>query len=336
MGIYLVTGGAGFIGSNIVETLLGRNCNVRILDNFSTGKKENIERIIKRHSLTLDRDYVFIKGTDKHLPVERELRLIVIEGDIRDIDACKKAVSGVSYVLHQGALPSVPRSIADPMTTNVVNINGTLNMLISSRDAGVRRFVFASSSSVYGDTPTLPKVETMPTSPLSPYALSKLTGEIYTTLFHRIYGLSTVALRYFNVYGQGQDPTSQYAAVIPKFITAVLAGKGPTIYGDGEQSRDFTYIEDCVEANILSCTETGVSGAVMNIACGRRTTLNDLFKKICDLVEADVKAEYTDARPGDVKHSLADIRRAMELLRYSPKYTIDEGLKKTIEWFKGK
>lgn len=331
---YLVTGGAGFIGSNIVDALIGRNCTVRVLDNFSTGKKENIERVIKRHSLKHGKDYAFIKSEDPQPGLEKDLRLAVIEGDIRDAGACRKAVAGVSYVLHQGALPSVPRSIADPLTTNEVNINGTLNMLIASRDAGVRRFVFASSSSVYGDTPTLPKVETMPPLPLSPYAVSKLTGEIYTTLFYRLYGLSTISLRYFNVFGPGQDPASQYAAVIPKFITMILDRKSPAIYGDGEQSRDFTYVEDCVEANLLSCAAADVSGAVLNIACGRRTTLNELFKKICALTGADVRAIYSDPRHGDVKHSLADIRRSMDLLGYSPKYTIDEGLKKTIDWFK--
>ena len=244
------------------------------------------------------------------------------------------AVSGVSYVLHQGAIPSVPRSISDPVTTNEANIKGTLNMLVASRDECVKRFVFASSSSVYGDTPTLPKVETMPASPLSPYALSKLTGEIYSSLFYRLYGLSTVSLRYFNVFGPGQDPTSQYAAVIPRFITALLAGKAPTIYGDGEQSRDFTYVEDCVMANLLACNAEGASGKVFNIACGRMTTVNELFQKMRDIAGASVEPEYVDARPGDVKHSLADIAMAREALKYDPKFNIDEGIEITVEWFK--
>ena len=325
----LVTGGAGFIGSNIVETLLGRNCNVRILDNFSTGKKENIERIIKRHSLTLDRDYVFIKGTDRYLPVERELRLIVIEGDIRDIDACKKAVSGVSYVLHQGALPSVPRSIADPMTTNEVNIKGTLNMLIASRDAGVRRFVFASSSSVYGDTPTLPKVETMPTSPLSPYALSKLTGEIYTTLFHRIYGLSTVSLRYFNVYGPGQDPDGPYALVVGKFLKMKKEGRPLTITSDGKQTRDFTHVYDVVRANLLAAISTKVGkGEVINIGAGREQTVN----RLAELMGGPV--EYIPARLG-ARFFRADIQKAKKLLSWQPEVLFEDGVAELLESLKG-
>lgn len=329
-----MTGGAGFIGSNIADTLLSRNCSVRILDNFSTGKRGNIDRVIKRHSLTADHDYVFMRGNEVQGMRDRDVRLTIIEGDLRDIDTCKMAVSGVSYVLHQGALPSVPRSIADPFTTNEVNIRGTLNMLLASRDEGVRRFVFASSSSVYGDTPTLPKVETMNPCPLSPYALSKLTGEFYSMLFCKLYGLSTVSLRYFNVFGPGQDPTSQYAAVIPKFIVSLIAGKAPIIYGDGEQSRDFTYIEDCVEANLLSCKAEDVSGRFFNIACGRRTTLNELLMKIRNIGSIPGEPEYAEARAGDVKHSLADITRAQEALKYSPKYTMDEGLEKTVEWFR--
>lgn len=330
---YLVTGGAGFIGSNIVDTLLSRNCPVRILDNFSTGKRENLDRVIKRHSLTPDHDYTFVRGTDTQQLADGDVRLTIIEGDLRDADTCRKAASGISYVLHQGALPSVPRSIADPYTTNEVNIKGTLNMLIAARDEGVKRFVFASSSSVYGDTPTLPKVETMTPNPLSPYALSKLTGELYSILFYRLYGFSTVSLRYFNVFGPGQDPTSQYAAVIPRFITSLLTDRAPIIYGDGEQSRDFTYVEDCVEANLLSCKAEGVFGGIFNIACGRRATINELFKKIRAIVDASCEPEYIEARPGDVRHSLADIRMAQEALKYSPKYTLDEGLKKTVEWF---
>ncbi len=334
MNKYLVTGGAGFIGSNIVKILLSRNCQVRILDNFSTGKRANIDKIIKHHSLTPDRDYIFLKSSDTHRLIDKDVLLTVIEGDLRDIDACRMAVSGVSYVLHQGAIPSVPRSISDPITTNEANIKGTLNMLISARDEGIKRFVFASSSSVYGDTPTLPKVETMPPSPLSPYALSKLTGEFYSVLFSKLYGLSTVCLRYFNIFGPGQDPTSQYAAVIPKFITASLACKAPTIYGDGEQSRDFTYVEDCVEANLLSCKAEDVSGRVFNIACGKRTTINDLFRKIRDMIGVSIEPEYVEARSGDVRHSLADVNMAQELLKYSPTHNIDEGLKETVEWFR--
>lgn len=334
MDTYLVTGGAGFIGSNIADTLLSRNCHVRILDNFSTGKRANIDSLIKCHSLNPGRDYIFLKSDETHRLSGGNIRLAVIEGDLRDIDTCRMAVTGVSYVLHQGAIPSVPRSISDPVTTNEANIKGTLNILIASRDECVKRFVFASSSSVYGDTPTLPKVETMPTTPLSPYALSKLTGEIYSLLFYRLYGLNTVSLRYFNIFGPGQDPASQYAAVIPRFITALLAGKAPTIYGDGEQSRDFTYVEDCVMANLLSCTAEGASGKVFNIACGSRITINELFKKIRDIAGSSIEPEYVEARPGDVKNSLADIGIARETLKYDPKFNIDEGLKVTVEWFK--
>ncbi len=334
METYLVTGGAGFIGSNIVDTLLSQNHHVRILDNFSTGKKANIERVVKHHALVPERDYLYVTSSELRIRPERIPRLYIIDGDLREHDTCWRAVSGVTYVLHQGAVPSVPRSISDPVTTNDVNIRGTLNMLIAARDEGVKRLVLASSSSVYGDTPTLPKVETMPQSPLSPYALSKLTAEYYAVLFNRLYGLSTVSLRYFNVFGPGQDPTSQYAAVIPKFITALLNGNPPTIYGDGEQSRDFTFIEDCVSANILACKADGASGRVLNIACGFRTSLNELFNKISRITGTSIKPVYEAARPGDVKHSLADITQAKDILKYSPAYSIDDGLKKTIEWFR--
>ncbi len=334
METYLVTGGAGFIGSNIVKTLLEQGHSVRILDNFSTGKKANIERVISHHSLVPERDYIYSSSSDMRIRRDSYPRLLVIDGDLRDSDTCWRAVSGVTYVLHQGAIPSVPRSISDPVATNDTNIRGTLNMLIAARDEGVKRFVFASSSSVYGDTPTLPKVETMPPLPLSPYALSKLTGEYYAVLFYKLYGLSTVSLRYFNVFGPGQDPLSQYAAVIPRFITALLNGNPPAIYGDGEQSRDFTFIEDCVAANLSACRAEGASGRVFNIACGVRTTLNELFKKIRDITKTHIEPVYEASRPGDVKHSLADINQAKDILNYSPVFTIDNGLKKTIEWFK--
>lgn len=334
METYLVTGGAGFIGSNIVDKLLSQNHNVRILDNFSTGKKANIERVVRNHSLVPERDYLFATSSELRIRPDRYPRLFIIDGDLREPDTCWRAVSGVTYVLHQGAVPSVPRSISDPVTTNDVNIRGTLNMLIAARDEGVKRVVLASSSSVYGDTPTLPKIETMPPSPLSPYALSKLTAEFYAVLFNRLYGLSTVSLRYFNVFGPGQDPLSQYAAVIPKFITASLNNNPPAIYGDGEQSRDFTFVEDCVSANILACKAERASGAVMNIACGFRTTLNELFSKICKVTGASVEPLYEAARPGDVKHSLADISIAKDILKYQPAYSLDDGLKITVEWFR--
>jgi len=310
--IYLVTGGAGFIGSNIVEVLLNRNHRVRILDNFSTGKRSNLDEAIRG----------------------RDSLVEIIEGDIRELKTCQEAVSGVSFVLHQAALPSVPRSVKDPLTTNDVNIRGTLNMLIASRDEGVGRFVFASSSSVYGDTPVLPKVETMSPNPLSPYALSKLAGELYARIFYNLYRLPTVCLRYFNIHGPRQDPESQYAAVIPKFISAVISGESPTIFGDGEQTRDFTYVEDCVEANLRACRAQDAPGRVFNIACGRRITINELFKRIRDIVGSDVEAIHGDKRPGDIRDSLATIRQAQNILGYSPAYDIEAGLRKSIEWFR--
>lgn len=333
MDTYLVTGGAGFIGSNIVNTLLAMNEQVLVLDNFSTGRWENIERVIKNNGLIRDRDLFIIKGDDKRPSLEK-IRLLMIEGDLRDFNTCKMAVEGVSYVIHQGALPSVPRSVADPLTTNDVNIKGTLNMLIAARDKKVKRFVFASSSSVYGDTPVLPKIETMSTNPLSPYALSKLAGECYASLFYRLYDLSTVSLRYFNIFGPSQDPASQYAAVVPRFITAILNGKQPGIYGDGEQSRDFTFVEDCVRANILACKADNVSGEVFNIAGGKQTTINELFRKIRNIVGVNIEPAYLSPRPGDVKHSLADITKAKRLLHYQPAFDLDKGLGRTIEWFK--
>ncbi len=242
MSLYLVTGGAGFIGSNIVERLVRQGERVRVLDNLSTGKRENL-----------------VSWLD---------RLELIEGDIRDVETVHGAMAGVDYVLHQAALPSVPRSVADPLASHQVNATGTLNVLPAARDAGVKRLVYASSSSVYGDSPTLPKQEEMPTNPISPYAVSKLAGENYCRVFFRVYGLETVCLRYFNVFGPRQDPTSQYAAVIPRFITAMLDGRRPVIYGDGRQSRDFTYIENVVEANLLACQAKDVAGEVLNIACG--------------------------------------------------------------------
>src|SRR3989337_1999387 len=315
---YLVTVGAGFIGHNIVDKLLSQKHNVRILDNFSSGKKANIERVIRNHSLVPERDFLFVSSSELRIRPDKYPRLFVIDGDLREPDTCWRSVSGVTYVVHQGAVPSVPRSITDPVTTNDVNIRGTLNILIAGRGEGVRRLVLASSSSVYGDTPTLPKVETMPPSPLSPYALSKLTAEYYAVLFNKLYGLSTVSLRYFNVFGPGQDPQSQYAAVIPRFITALLNGNPPAIFGDGEQSRDFTYIEDCVSANLLACNAEGASGRVMNVACGFRTTLNDLFKKICKITGGSIEPVYEASRPGDVKHSLADISLAQNLTGPQP------------------
>jgi len=307
MATYLVTGGAGFIGSHIAERLVERGDSVVVLDNLSTGKVENLAGC---------RD-----------------RITFIEGDLRDLDTVKGACRGVDYVLHQGALASVPRSIADPIASNEVNLNGTLNVLAAAREARVRRVVYAASSSVYGDTPTLPKQEDMPADPLSPYAVSKYAGELYCQAFVRLYGIETVVLRYFNVFGPRQDPTSQYAAVIPLFISALQRGEAPRVFGDGEQSRDFTYVANVVEANLLACQAPDASGRVINIACGERITINDLIRALQQLLKVDTDPVYDQPRPGDVKHSVADITRARELLGYETVVAFEEGLRRTAEWF---
>jgi len=306
MELYLVTGGAGFIGSNIVQRLVSEGKQVRVLDDFSTGKRENIAPYMNKVEL--------------------------VEGDLSDLSVCKAAVSGVKFVLHQGALPSVPRSVRDPIASNTVNVGGTLNMLWAAKEAGVKRFVYASSSSVYGDSKVLPKVETMIPSPLSPYAVSKLTGEYYCRVFFSLYGLETVSLRYFNVFGPRQDPTSQYAAVVPKFATAILAGDSPTIYGDGEQTRDFSYVENVVNANLAGLSAPDCAGGVFNIACNSRITVNELVAVLCRVLKRDVQATYVDSRPGDVKHSLADIEQAKKLLNYEPKVSVEDGIERYCEW----
>jgi len=306
----LVTGGAGFIGSHVVEELVEEGQRVRVIDNLSTGKEENIA------------------------PCLGEIEFI--EGDIRDLELIHRAMEGVGHVFHQAAVPSVPRSVKDPLMTNSANAEGTLNILIAARDVGVKRVVYASSSSVYGDTPTLPKDEGMRPEPRSPYAVSKLAGELYCQVFHQVYGLETVALRYFNVFGPRQDPESQYAAVVPKFITALLRGEPPTIFGDGGQSRDFTYVENVVEANLLAARAPDVAGEVFNIACGERITVNELTRLLAESVGANLKLkpEYGPSRPGDVRHSLADISKAGELLCFEPKVSASEGLAKTVGWHK--
>ncbi|MBA7465688.1 UDP-N-acetylglucosamine 4-epimerase [subsurface metagenome] len=309
MALYLVTGGAGFIGSNIVEELVKRGEKVRIVDDFSTGRRENI---------------VGFKDS-----VE------LIEGDLRDWEIVKRAMKGVDFVLHQGALPSVERSIEDPLTTTKVNIMGTLNVLLAARKVKVKRVVYASSSSVYGDTPTLPKKEGMKTNPQSPYAVTKLIGEEYCRIYYSIYGLETVCLRYFNVFGPRQDPGSQYAAVIPKFITLMLKGKSPPIYGDGEQSRDFTFIDNVVEANLQTCTAKGAPGEVFNIAYSKRVTINELVERLNKILQTRIEPTYQSPRKGDVRHSLADISQAGKTLHYSPEIGFDEGLEKTVQGFKG-
>lgn len=308
MAHFLVTGGAGFIGSNIVEALVARGDQVRVLDDLSTGKKENLAAWLDRIEL--------------------------LEGSITDFEICRRAAEGVDYVLHQGALPSVPKSIELPRETNEANVAGTLNMLVAARDAGVKRFVFAASSSAYGDTPALPKVETMAPSPKSPYAIQKLTGEHYCRVFFEAYGLQTVALRYFNIFGPRQDPTSFYSAVIPKFITAYLKGGVPTIFGDGETSRDFTFVANVVQANLRACTAgPECAGRVMNVACGERISLNDLARVIRETLGATGEPVYQPERAGDVKHSLADIGLARQLIGYAPDVKFAEGIQRTITWY---
>lgn len=305
--MYLITGGAGFIGSNIAREALARGVEVTILDNFSTGHWANLADI---------RD-----------------RVRVIEGDIRSYHIVRQAMDGVSVVFHQGALPSVPRSISDPITTNEVNVQGTLNILHAALDAGCRRVLFASSSSIYGDAPEEVKSEDLHVRPLSPYAVSKLAGEKYMQVFHHIYGLETVALRYFNVFGPYQDPDSPYSAVIPLFIRAYLEGRRPLINGDGEQSRDFTYIDNVTHANLLAAEAPEAAGRVMNIACGDSITVNGLAREVGRLTDrADITPEHGPPRPGDVKHSRADISLARELLDYSPVTSFSRGLEKTVSF----
>lgn len=306
---YLVTGGAGFIGSNIVTELLRQGQEVRVLDNFATGKRENILPLLKDDNLTL------------------------IEGDLRSFHIVRAAVKGVDYILHQGALPSVPRSINDPITTNDVNVLGTLNLLEAAKEFGVKRIVCASSSSIYGNSETMPKVETMPVNPMSPYALTKYAQERYCQVFYSLYGLETVSLRYFNVFGSNQDPTSQYSAVIPKFIRLIQQNREPIIYGDGSQSRDFTYVENNVWANIQACTAPRAAGEAINIACGERYTLLDLVRMINGILGKSVEPRFEPERPGDVKHSLAGIQKAQDLLGYKVRVDFQEGLQRTVEYF---
>ena len=308
MSVMLVTGGAGFIGSHIVERLVGLGHEVRVLDNFSTGRRENLAS--------------FEGGID------------IIEGDIRDVSSVERAVKGVEVVFHEAALASVPRSVADPASSNEVNVTGTLNLLVASRDSGVRRFVFASSSSVYGNSPELPKRESMAPSPESPYAASKLAAENYCRIFSSLYGLECVSLRYFNVFGPRQDPGSEYAAVVPLFVTALLEGRPPTIYGDGEQSRDFTYVANVVDANILALSADGAAGEVFNIACGHTATVNELLAKMQEITGTSLTSQHTDQRAGDVKHSFADISKAEGTLGLSAKVLFDEGLALTVDWFR--
>ncbi|MBI4815844.1 MAG: SDR family oxidoreductase [Deltaproteobacteria bacterium] len=308
MALFLVTGGAGFIGSNIVEAIVARGDRVRVLDDFSTGSRKNLEPF---------------RG-----------RIELLEGSVTDLATARRSVDGVDFVLHQAALPSVPKSVALPIETNSVNVSGTVNMLVAARDAGVRRFVYAASSSAYGDTPTLPKVESMESKPLSPYAIQKLAGELYCRVFFQTFGLETVSLRYFNIFGPRQDPTSFYSAVIPKFISAIQSGTPPTIHGDGKQSRDFTYIDNVVAANLAACeADRACAGEVMNVACGERIDLLDLVREINAVLGTNVVPTHDPERVGDVKHSLADIERAKRLIGYSPKVLFAEGIRRTITWY---
>jgi nucleoside-diphosphate-sugar epimerase len=305
---FLVTGGAGFIGSNISKKLISEGCFVRVLDNLLTGKKSNLAEIADR--------------------------IEFIEADMGDSEVATAAMKDIDVVLHQGALPSVPRSVDDPAATHRHCVDATFTLLMAARDAGVKRFVYAASSSAYGDTPTLPKVETMPTDPLSPYAAAKLVGEYYCSVFSKVFDLETISLRYFNVFGPHQDPTSQYAAAIPAFVTAILKDQSPTVYGDGEQSRDFTYIDNVVHANLLAARAPKTSGEVVNIACGEAITVNAIIDMINKIVGKDVKPIYADSRPGDVKHSLADIKKAQNIIGFNPVVSFDQGLRNSIEWYR--
>lgn len=305
----LVTGGAGFIGSHLVRGLLEKGYTVSVLDNLSTGKKENLEGIFS--------------DIEWH------------EGDIRSLEDCRQALEGIDSVFHLAALGSVPRSIEEPITVNDVNCVGALNLLQASKEKNVRRFIYSSSSSVYGDTEVLPKEEGMKPDPKSPYAVSKLAGEFYAQVFWTVYRLQTISLRYFNVFGPRQNPDSTYAAVIPKFANALLCAKSPIIYGDGLQSRDFTYVANVVHGNILACEiKKDVFGKVFNIACQGQMTLANLFEKMRQLAKVDVKPRFEDPRPGDVRHSYADIARAKKYLGYIPQISFEEGLVKTFDWFR--
>jgi nucleoside-diphosphate-sugar epimerase len=307
MAHYLVTGGAGFIGSHLAEELVRRGERVRVVDSLITGKRQNLA----------------------HLP-----QVEFMEGDLADPAVAQRAVAGVDYVLHQAAIPSVPRSVKDPVTSNRANVDASLNVLVAARDAGVKRLVYAGSSSAYGNTPTLPKVETMPTAPLSPYALQKLVAEQYCQLFTRLYGLETVTIRYFNVFGPRQDPSSPYSGVISLFISAMCEGRQPTIYGDGEHTRDFTYVANVVDGVLRACTAEGASGEVINVATGGRISLNQLFRAVREATDAKGEPNYAEPRAGDVKDSQADISKAKRILGYQPIVSFEDGLNRTVAWYR--
>jgi UDP-N-acetylglucosamine/UDP-N-acetyl-alpha-D-glucosaminouronate 4-epimerase len=310
MATYLITGVAGFIGSSLARAVLKQGDQVCGFDNFSTGRRENLSEILDRIEL--------------------------IEADLLDLDAIQKSCRGVDYILHQAAIPSVPKSVLDPLGSNRANVDGTVNLLVAARDAKVKRVVYAASSSAYGDTPTLPKREDMIPNPISPYAVAKLASEYYMVSFYRCYGLETVCLRYFNIFGPRQDPSSPYSGVLAKFITQMLRGEQPTIFGDGEQSRDFTYVDNAVDANLLACKASAenAAGKVFNVATSRRVNLNETFEALKKLTGFSGEAKHGPERTGDVKHSLADISRANQYLGYTPKVHFEEGLKKTVEWYR--
>ena len=310
MSLYLITGAAGFIGSSLARALVSRGESVRGVDNFATGKRQNIADILDRINFR--------------------------EADITNLDAMHQACAGVDFVLHQAAIPSVPKSVLDPLGSNRANVDGTVNVLVAARDAKVKRVVYAASSSAYGDTPTLPKREDMRPDPISPYAVAKLASEQYMISFYRCYGLETVSLRYFNIFGPRQDPTSPYSGVLAKFTTQMLRGEQPTINGDGEQSRDFTYIDNAIEANLLACKAPAqkAAGQMFNVATGRRVTLNETFKVLQALTSYKGQPKYGPTREGDVKHSLADISKAEAALGYKPLVNFEEGLKRTVEWYR--
>ena len=304
---YLVTGGAGFIGSHLTEELVRRGHSVRVADSLITGKRSNLAHVT---------------GIE------------FLEGDLADLTFAQQAAAGVDYVLHQAAIPSVPRSVKDPIASNRANVDATLNVLVAARDAGVKRLVFAGSSSAYGNTPTLPKHEDMPTNPLSPYALQKVVGEQYLQMFTRLYGLETVSIRYFNVFGPRQDPSSPYSGVISVFATALLANRSPRIYGDGEQTRDFTYVANVVDGVLRACEASGASGEVVNVATGGRISLNNLFTTMRKLVGGSVEPTHVEPRAGDVRDSQADISKARRLLGYEPGVSFEDGLSRTVEWYR--
>src|SRR5580700_138199 len=310
MAIYLITGIAGFIGSSLARAILAQGDSVRGVDNFSTGKRNNIAELLDR--------------------------IDVREADLLDLEAMQSACQGVDYVLHEAAIPSVPRSVLNPLESNRANVDATVNLLVAARDAKVKRVVYAASSSAYGDTPTLPKHEEMSPDPNSPYAVAKLASEQYMISFYRCYGLETVCLRYFNIFGPRQDPSSPYSGVLAKFITQMLRDEQPTIHGDGEQSRDFTYIDNAVDANLLACTAPAqkAAGQVFNVATGRRITLNETFKQLQPLTSYKGKPKYGPERGGDIKHSLADISKAEAGLAYKPKIDFEEGLRRTVDWYR--